>query len=382
MLKVVLKNRFKFAAAGGALLAAAAGLAYFSGIMQDSDAAAASADASGAAPQGPPPAAVRIAEAVQAELAPLSEAPGSVVSLRDSLIAAATSGKIEWVADIGAEVEEGAVIARIDSADATFAVNEASAEVRRLTSRANYLDALHERFVSLGDESGESESSLDSMKADADEARANLARARAALERAEVNLQRTEVRAPFAGRIVSQESQIGEFASPGGAIARLVDTRHLEVTAQAPAALLRNVQPGEMISLAYGSEELTAPIRAIVPVGDQISRTLEVRIALPEIGWNIGSAVRVKLPTTAPKSVVAAHRDALVLRANRVSVFVVGEDMKAKQVDVELGVAEGDLIEIIGDVAPGDNLVIRGGERLRDGQSVTIAQGLVADAAV
>jgi RND family efflux transporter MFP subunit len=374
------KRTAVIAAAIAGVFAVAGGGAYIAGGLKSS--AAASADAAASTPEGPPPAVVQIAEAVEARLSPFSEAPGSVVSLRDSLVAAATSGKIEWVAEVGAELEEGDIIARIDPADATFARDEARAEMRRLKSRADYLSELYERFAGLGDESGESEASLDEMRANRDEALQNLARAQVSLERAEINLQRTEVRAPFAGRIVTLEIQIGEYAAPGAAIARVTDTRHLEVTAQAPAALLRSVKPGDRITLAYNSESVTAPVRAIVPVGDQRSRTLELRISLDDSDWPIGSAVRVSLPTRAPKTVVAAPRDALVLRANRVSVFVIDEEMKAKRVDVELGVAEGDLIEVIGEVEAGDKLVIRGGERLREGQSVTISQIAVADAAV
>lgn len=377
----MLNKRFVIAGVAIGALAIAGGGAYLTGMFKGSDAKAATADAS-AAPQGPPPAVVQVAEAVQTELAPLSEAPGSVVSLRDSLVAAATSGKVVWVADVGVEVEEGGVIARLDPADAKFARDESAADVRRLTSRAEYLDKLYDRYEGLGEESGESAATLDSMKADREDARANLARARAALERAETNLARTEVRAPFAGRIVDQQTQIGEYAQPGAPIARLVDTHHLEVTAQAPAALLKSIKPGDEITLAYGAETMKAPIRAVVPVGNEVSRTLEIRIALPETAWNIGSAVRVSLPTTAPKSVTAAHRDALVLRADRISVYIIDDEMKAKRVDVELGAAEGELIEVIGEVKPGDKLVIRGGERLRDGQAVTISQGLVAGASV
>ncbi|MEQ1931745.1 MAG: efflux transporter periplasmic adaptor subunit, partial [Parvularculaceae bacterium] len=59
---------------------------------------------------------------------------------------------------------------------------------------------------------------------------------------------------------------------------------------------------------------------------------------------------------------------------DRVSVYVVGDDLTAKQIDVELGAADGDLIELIGDVKPGDRVIIRGAERLRDGQKVTIGE--------
>ena len=69
----------------------------------------------------------------------------------------------------------------------------------------------------------------------------------------------------------------------------------------------------------------------------------------------------------------AVPRDALVLRADRVSIYKIAENNVAKRVDVELGAAEGDYIEVIGEIAPGDDVVIRGGERLRDGQLVTLA---------
>ena len=48
--------------------------------------------------------------------------------------------------------------------------------------------------------------------------------------------------------------------------------------------------------------------------------------------------------------------------------------LNATGFDVELGAAEGDFIEVIGDIKAGDKVVIRGGERLRDGQAVTLTE--------
>ena len=58
-----------------------------------------------------------------------------------------------------------------------------------------------------------------------------------------------------------------------------------------------------------------------------------------------------------------------------ISVFVVGEDQKARQVMITLGIGTGDQIEVSGDLGDGDTVIIRGNERLRPGQSVTIMQG-------
>lgn len=356
-------------AAGAVLIVAGVGAYLYGGKAGVS----AGAEEPNEAQSGPPPAPVAVAKAEQRRLAPRSETPGSVVSTRDSLVAAATSGKIEWVAEIGAEVEEGDVIARIEAADAELTRDNGAAEVARLRARADYLERLYERFVSLGDEAGESEASLDEMRSNRDEARQELTQAEVALRRAQINLARTEVKAPFAGRVVSQESQIGEFANPGTELIRLVDTRRLEVTARAPAGLARNINAGDVIKVSNGAETADATVRAVVPVGDALSRMLELRLELPESAWYIGSAVRVSLPAAAARIVTAVPRDALVLRADRISVYVIDAENKAKRVDVELGAAEGEAIEVIGEINPGDNVVVRGGERLRDGQLVTIS---------
>lgn len=356
------------AAAG--VLALAAGGAFVAGVFQPkADAAEATA------PQGPPPAPVRIAEALMTELAPHAGAPGSVVSMSDSEIAAATPGPIVWTAEVGDEVAKGDVIARIDPADATAQRDEARADIGRLAARAEQLSKLVERYEGLGDDGGESEATIDELRANRDAARHDLARARVTLRRAETALERTDVKAPFAGRVVARQIDVGEYVNPGAPIVRLVNTEDLEVAARAADALLATVSPGDVISVTNGDQTVDAAVRAVVPVGDETNRTLEVRLDLPETDWRVGSAVEVRLPRTAKRRVVAVHRDALILRAERVSVFVVGADDIAKQVDVELGAADGDLIETIGAIKAGDRIVIRGGERLRDGQKVLVQGG-------
>lgn len=361
-----------FAALGAAVIAG--GALSFGALKPKAEAAG-----EAAAQQGPPPAPVRVAEAVQAELAPHAGAPGSVVSVHDSLIAAATQGPVIWVAEIGAEIEAGGIIAKLDPADAEAARDEARADVGRLKARATQAAKLVERYEGLGEDGGESEAAIDELRANRDASRQELARAEVALRRAQTALDRTEIRAPFAGRIVDRTVDIGEYVNPGATIARLVDVGTMEVTARAADTLLASLEPGDSVRVRSGAETVEATVRAVVPVGDLASRTHELRLALPKSDWRVGAAVEVSLPRSAPRRVTAVHRDALILRADRVSLFVIGEGDVARQVDVELGAADGELIEIIGDVKAGDRVVIRGGERLRNEQKVII-QGTGASA--
>jgi multidrug efflux pump subunit AcrA (membrane-fusion protein) len=102
---------------------------------------------------------------------------------------------------------------------------------------------------------------------------------------------------------------------------------------------------------------------------------IEVRVSLPDPDWVIGAAVRVSLPRSEPVPVVAVPRDALVLRQEAVYVFRVADDDTVEQVGVEPGIGEGEFVQVDGGIVAGDRVVVRGGERLRTGQSITVVSG-------
>jgi multidrug efflux pump subunit AcrA (membrane-fusion protein) len=75
------------------------------------------------------------------------------------------------------------------------------------------------------------------------------------------------------------------------------------------------------------------------------------------------------------RDALVVNRDALILRPGGISVFVVDQDNTVRQVPVTTGIGSGPLIEVAGDVRPGERVVVRGNERLRPGQAVTVAEG-------
>jgi multidrug efflux pump subunit AcrA (membrane-fusion protein) len=68
----------------------------------------------------------------------------------------------------------------------------------------------------------------------------------------------------------------------------------------------------------------------------------------------------------------AVPRDALIIRADTLSVFRVSADRLAERGDVRAGVADGDWIGVEGKLAPGDEVVVRGGELLRGDEKLQV----------
>ncbi|MBP7417136.1 MAG: hypothetical protein KA911_00935, partial [Xanthomonadales bacterium] len=85
-------------------------------------------------------------------------------------------------------------------------------------------------------------------------------------------------------------------------------------------------------------------------------------------------ALQVGVPAGSAQAAVAVPRDALVLRGSETFVFRVGADRKAERVAVETGRSSGTLVEVLGGIAIGDTLVVRGAERLAPGQAVAIRE--------
>jgi RND family efflux transporter MFP subunit len=200
-------------------------------------------------------------------------------------------------------------------------------------------------------------------------------RARVAVAQTRRLIEQSQVLAPFSGVVVERLVEVGEFVNRGAEVARLVDTANREIRAQAPLAVAGFVRPGLEVSVQHGETESLSPVRRVIPVGDERSRMFEVRIEANDPAWVIGSPVRVALPDSDPRTLVAVPRDALVLRGSEIFVLRVTRDNVVEKVTVDTGIGLGNLVEVIGDVSGGDRIVTRGAERLQPGQAVVIAGG-------
>ncbi len=322
-------------------------------------------------PAGPPPVEVVVSEAVSTRITPVTDVPGSVISAADSNIAPETSGKIIWIAEVGDRVEVGDVVARINPTDAKFRVSRSKSEVRKIESQRNNVASLYRRYETLGADAGPSQAELDEIRSNIDVLEADLSRARDEVREAEENLARTEIRAPFPGRVVEQLTQVGEYAQPGRDVVRLVDTDRLEITAQVPAAMVYPLDAGTELTVNGPTGNSKAVLRALVPVGDHVSRTMELRATLSSSDWLVGTPVRVTIQSGKETDVIAVPRDALVLRPDEIYVMTVSNETAARK-EVTVGTSQGELVAVEGDIHPGDTVIVRGAERLRDGQPVSI----------
>lgn len=322
-----------------------------------------------AAPRAAP---VEIATAVEMDMAPLSWLPGTVIGRDDARIAAEVEGLLLTAADVGERFEQGEELVRLEPTSLQLELDEARAAIPPIEARIRFYNREVERLGALTPRGNIAANLLDEMIANRDEAQGQLRVAQARLARIRDRLDRTVIKAPFAGVVMERYRYPGERVTAGEQIVRLVNTERLEVQVRVPGSAIRTVRPGDQLQLIDREHEIDGHVRTIVPVGDDASRLYELRVTFNDADWLAGHPVRVGVPLAMPRRVIAVHRDALVIRREQTTVYRVDADDKAEMLPVTAGLAEGNLIEILGQVEAGDRIVIRGNERLQPGQPVYI----------
>ncbi len=323
--------------------------------------------------QGPMQAAnVRVAKASIQTLAPQTIVPGTVISRNDARLAAEVTGRLLEVADVGTVVARGDVVAKIEDTIIRLRKEELLAEVERAEARLKYLESEEGRYVTLAESNLAAATKLEETRSNRDVSRGDLRVAKSRLAQIDDQLSRTSIRAPFSGVVVERLMMPGERADNGKNIVRLVDQQHLEVIARAPLEYYSYVRPGQQLKLRTGSVYASGVVRTVVAVGSENTHLFEFRLDIESNSFPVGQTLRVSIPTSDARQALVVPRDALVLRPDGITVFIVDNEQKAKQVMVTTGIDAGDQIEVSGDLNDGDTVIIRGNERLRSGQTVSI----------
>ncbi|WP_034409987.1 efflux RND transporter periplasmic adaptor subunit [Derxia gummosa] len=328
-------------------------------------------------------------------------ATGRVVAQTRANVSSKATGRLmELNVTEGQAVKAGDVIARLESAEADAARQQAAAAIRQ--ARANLEQGEAERTNAeaelartrdLARQNFVSQSAVDAAAARADKARATIGSLRAAIGVAEANARTAEVafeytliRAPFDGVVLTKNANVGDILTPfsaaagtTGAVVSMADMRTLEVEADVAESGLAKVHVGQSAEIqldAWPDLRLEGRVNRIVPTVDRSKATLLVKVSfvdrdervLPDMNAKIAFLARA-LAAEERKPVVAVRREAVVEREGRRGVFVAGADGKAGFVPVTTGTALGDLVQAEG-LKPGDRVVLRPDERLRDGAAV------------
>jgi len=267
----------------------------------------------------------------------------------------------------GQRVAAGAPLVELRADEQDAGIIEAEARLRQAQRDMERWESLAERGIA--------------PRVTAEQARTDFETAEAALEGARARRGERMIRAPFAGVLGLTTVTPGTLVNPGTVIATLDDISVVRVDFQVPERYLPMLRPGVAITAraeAYPGREFSGRIADLDTRIDPQTHALTARAEFPNPDLSIrpGMSMRVSVAQgerTAPSVPEAAVQyegsGAFVYR-----IASDGERSTAQRIEVQAGVVEDGMVEIIQGLNVGDRVISSGLNRIQPGAAVQVAE--------
>jgi RND family efflux transporter MFP subunit len=336
---------------------------------------------------------VEVREVATAPISDQIRAYGTVRAQDNIQVTAQVSERIvRLLADLGDRVQAGQSLAKLN--DTAFleqlSRDAAQMEQARIAMERDSVSLV--RATDLFERGLSSQAEFDNVRTTAAASRAQYRSAVAAWTASSQNMRYTEVRAPVSGAIVKRNLGVGDIAGGGQPIFELSNTGGFEVRLYLTLEDWRNARVGQDVELRLSNDAETMVPAVVTRLSPQLDATTglgEVVIRLTGRSDRIlaGSLVEARINVATKPDVVVIPRSAMVetvqtviepesnvIRLRRTyAAFVTQGDSVAVRRELDLGIQQGDRIEVVSGLAPGERLVITGQSGLEDGARIRVS---------
>ena len=181
------------------------------------------------------------------------------------------------------------------------------------------------------------------------------------------------ITAPFSGVVTERNVHPGALVGPGTAtpIVRVVDSHRLRLVVPVPESYTAGVKAGAVLSFsvaAYPAQTFSGTISRIAQTIDVGTRTMAVELDVNNADGRLspGTFCQVRWPVRRTSPSLLVPRGSIASTTGRTFVIRV-RGGRTEWVDVTTGLASGPLVEVFGDLRPGDEVASRGTDEIRAG---------------
>ncbi len=306
---------------------------------------------------------VTVSRIVQMDVSQPVKMVGTVFPLRESIVACEVEGLVvEFPVKRGDYVKKGQILAEL---------NTTSLEIRLKGAKADEHLALieYERAKELYEGDAISNSELDEFET-------KLIAQEAKVEGVEDEIGKCTITAPFDGRITEESTEVGQWLKKGDSVISMLQMDSVKVRVPVPEKYIQSLNVGDESVVnfpALGNITRTGHIVHIVPQADKRARTFPVYIKIDNKDEVIKSGMFAE--ATFEMGVILSAtmilKEGIVRRGGGEFIYL-AVDGKVTEVPVKTGIAHKNLIQIMADVKPGVDVIVRGNERVRNEQDILV----------
>lgn len=218
--------------------------------------------------------------------------------------------------------------------------------------------------------------SLQASSANLNAAQAQVDQARVGLENAQSNLDNTTVTSPISGIITAVNINEGEMASSAQPAVSIANMNKVVVDTDVSEYLINKIKVGDIVDISIKSankENFKGKITALAPATASNSMTYPIKIEIDNKDNIIkpGMFANVNLVTDKKENVITVPSESVVIKDGESIVYTV-KDSVAHVNKVEIGIDNGEIVEIIKGINQGQVVVNKGQNYLEEGSKVEI----------
>lgn len=316
---------------------------------------------------------------VQTTAVTLKEAPlrllltGTLRGEKETDLAANVAGRLlKTTVERGEAIEEGAVIAQVDTQAARLALSEAKVQVSTSETQAQISRTECERYEQLKARGVVTDLEYDQVTAKCKTAPLNLEAARARQSIAAKNVGDGMIRAPFSGIVTERYVEVGEYVQASSRVVSLALVDNLRAVFSVPEKHFPDIRPGAEVLVsvaAYGEEKFIGKVAYISgAVRDTRDVVVEATISNADRRLLPGMFAEVSL-TIGTQKLPAVPKSAVFTQNDKPNVFVAVGD-KLEQRVVAVFAEAGDLTLIQKGIKEGERVVAKPGPNLKNGARI------------
>ena len=210
-------------------------------------------------------------------------------------------------------------------------------------------------------------------------AQAQVAAAQAQLQSAEAQLTYSEIHSPIGGVVADRPIYPGDMAQPGQPLFIIMDISSVVARVNVPQGDANRVRVGQAaeVVLTDSPQPVQGKVTVVSPATDPNTTTVQVWIEIANQGERLkpGASVHAKILVEVFKATPVVPAAAILPgEEGGTAVLVITPDMVAHRRLVQLGVREGDKVQLLSGANPGEEVVISGGLGLDDKAKVRVVE--------
>ncbi len=317
--------------------------------------------------------------------------PGEFQPYQQVAIFAKVSGFVDKVyVDVGSMVNTGQLLASLVAPELNAQRRKAAAEVRtaeaqrhEARAKATAAEITYERLKAASATAGAiAGNELTQARQQVEAAQSQVRAAEGSIEAVEASVAALKdmedylkVTAPFNGVITERNVHPGALVGGGGkAMFQLEQSTQLRLVVSVPEVDVGGIVKGARVSFtvpAYPGEHFTGTIARVSHSLDGKTRSMAVELDVmnPKSRLAPGMYPAVSWPVRSPKASLLVPPGSIVTTTERTFVIRVREG-KAEWVDVSNGAPAGELVEVFGALQPGDAILKRPNDEIREGSAI------------